>query len=65
MTVNISTGFIFILILIFLFILYILIETGVRRGINSSKTHDLLKEILEELKKQKWQVFKKTIKFKK
>lgn len=53
MTVNISTGFIFILILIFLFILYILIETGVRRGINSSKTHDLLKEILEELKKQK------------
>jgi hypothetical protein len=50
-----STSLVIILSVITIFIQYVIIETAVRRGIDSSETHQLLKEILENEKKKKEQ----------
>ncbi|MGC4379385.1 hypothetical protein WD019_21110 [Fictibacillus sp. Mic-4] len=47
---HLSVPWMIVLGVLFLFIQYVIIETAVRRGIDASKTYELLEEILETLK---------------
>ena len=50
--IEVSISFLIFIIVIALFIIYCLIEVGVRRGIDSSKTNELLKQLIEEQTKK-------------
>lgn len=45
---EISLGLFIFGMFVSIFILYVVIETAVRRGIDSSKTHSMIKELLEK-----------------
>lgn len=49
---EISIFWIIIFIIISSFIYYAILETAVRRGIDASETHELIKEMLENQKKK-------------
>ncbi|MFD1337401.1 hypothetical protein ACFQ4N_17805 [Oceanobacillus iheyensis] len=49
---EISFGLIIILSLVFYFILYVVIETAVRRGIDSSKTNGLIEELYKKVREE-------------
>ncbi|QFT87719.1 hypothetical protein FIU87_03555 [Bacillus sp. THAF10] len=45
---NLPTGLVIFLIVLFLFLQYVVIETAVRRGIDTSKTSKMIKEFMEK-----------------
>ncbi|CDQ40004.1 MULTISPECIES: hypothetical protein [Virgibacillus] len=49
---EISLGLLIFLSIIFYFVLYIVIETAVRRGIDASKTNEILKEVYKKIEKK-------------